>query len=164
MDFAIFEEIILLSSLFRMSRAILIRLLFWIDMSKLFELYVYSLLKDAHGSTIQYQPSKDVKRQNHGCYGDIDFLKLDEKILNDTKYKEVYKDEYKIEDIRQLSGYARDYCIGKNRSIESDKIMDCIIICPDKNANEHFKNKELKETAIKQFTKFYKCRIKLPSR
>jgi 5-methylcytosine-specific restriction enzyme subunit McrC len=73
---------------------------FWIDMSKLFELYVYSLLREEYGNTIKYQLSDDGKRQTHGKYGDVDFLKTDEKLIIDTKYKETYKDEYKIEDIR----------------------------------------------------------------
>lgn len=140
---------------------------FWIDMSKLFELYVYSLLKDAYGSKIIYQLSEDGKRQTRGNYGDIDFMKLDEKILIDTKYKEIYtrNEKYDIDNIRQLSGYARDWGVLKKLDITSDnEVIDCIIIYPDKAANENLKNRELKETSIKQFTKFYKCGIKLPSK
>jgi 5-methylcytosine-specific restriction enzyme subunit McrC len=70
---------------------------FWIDMSKLFELYVYSLLKDAYGSKIIYQLSEDGKRQTRGHYGDIDFMKLDDKILIDTKYKEIYTQDGKYD-------------------------------------------------------------------
>ena len=140
---------------------------FWIDMSKLFELYVYSLLKDAYGSKIIYQLSEDGKRQTRGNYGDIDFMKLDEKILIDTKYKEIYTQngKYDIDNIRQLSGYARDWGVLKKLDITSDnEVIDCIIIYPDKAANDNLKNRELKETSIKQFTKFYKCGIKLPSK
>lgn len=140
---------------------------FWIDMSKLFELYVYSLLKDAYGSKIIYQLSEDGKRQTRGHYGDIDFMKLDEKILIDTKYKEIYTQQtkYDIDNIRQLSGYARDWGVLKKLDITSDnEVIDCIIIYPDKTANDNLKNRELKETSIKQFTKFYKCGIKLPSK
>lgn len=140
---------------------------FWIDMSKLFELYVYSLLKDAYGSNIMYQLSEDGKRQTHGHYGDIDFMKLDEKILIDTKYKEVYTQggRYDIDNIRQLSGYARDWGVLKKLNITSDnEVIDCVIIYPDKTSNDNFKDKELKETSIRQFTKFYKCGIKLPSK
>ena len=140
---------------------------FWIDMSKLFELYVYSLLKDAYGSKIIYQLSEDGKRQTRGSYGDIDFMKLDEKILIDTKYKEIYTQngKYDIDNIRQLSGYARDWGVLKKLDIASDnEVIDCIIIYPDKAANDKLKNRELKETSIKQFTKFYKCGIKLPSK
>lgn len=140
---------------------------FWIDMSKLFELYVYSLLKDAYGSNIMYQLSEDGKRQTRGHYGDIDFMKLDEKILIDTKYKEVYSQDgrYDIDNIRQLSGYARDCGVLKKLNITSDnEVIDCVIIYPNKTSNDNFKDKELKETSIRQFTKFYKCGIKLPSK
>lgn len=140
---------------------------FWIDMSKLFELYVYSLLKDAYGSKIIYQLSEDGKRQTRGNYGDIDFMKLDEKILIDTKYKEIYTQDgkYDIDNIRQLSGYARDCEVLKKLDITSDnEVIDCIFIYPDKTANDNLKNRDLKETSIIQFTKFYKCGIKLPSK
>lgn len=140
---------------------------FWIDMSKLFELYVYSLLKDAYGSKIIYQLSEDGKRQTRGSYGDIDFMKLDEKILIDTKYKEIYTQDgkYDIDNIRQLSGYARDWRVLKKLDITSDnEVIDCIFIYPDKTANDNLKNRDLKETSIYQFTKFYKCGIKLPSK
>lgn len=140
---------------------------FWIDMSKLFELYVYSLLKDAYGSKIIYQLSEDGKRQTRGSYGDIDFMKLDEKILIDTKYKEIYTQDgkYDIDNIRQLSGYARDWGVLKKLDITSDnEVIDCIFIYPDKTANDNLKNRDLKETSIYQFTKFYKCGIKLPSK
>lgn len=140
---------------------------FWIDMSKLFELYVYSLLKDAYGSKIIYQLSEDGKRQTRGNYGDIDFMKLDEKILIDTKYKEIYTQDgkYDIDNIRQLSGYARDWGVLKKLDITSDnEVIDCIFIYPDKTANDNLKNRDLKETSINQFTKFYKCGIKLPSK
>jgi len=140
---------------------------FWIDMSKLFELYVYSLLKDAYGSKIIYQLSEDGKRQTRGHYGDIDFMKLDDKILIDIKYKEIYTQDgkYDIDNIRQLSGYARDRKVLEKLNITSDnEVVDCVIIYPDKAANDNFKNRELKEKNIKQFTKFYKCGVKLPSK
>ena len=119
---------------------------FWIDMSKLFELYVYSLLKDAYGSKIIYQLSEDGKRQTRGSYGDIDFMKLDEKILIDTKYKEIYTQDgkYDIDNIRQLSGYARDWGVLKKLDITSDnEVIDCIFIYPDKTANDNLKNRDL---------------------
>lgn len=140
---------------------------FWINMSKLFELYVYSLMKDAYGSNIMYQLSEDGKRQTSGHYGDIDFMKLDEILLIDTKYKEVYMQngKYDIDNIRQLSGYARDWGVLKKLGITSDNVViDCVIIYPNKNSNDNFKGRELKEKSIDQFTKFYKCGIQLPSK
>ena len=104
-------------------------------MSKLFELYVYSLLKDAYGSKIIYQLSEDGKRQTRGHYGDIDFMKLDDKILIDTKYKEIYTQDgkYDIDNIRQLSGYARDRKVLEKLNITSDnEVVDCVISIPTK--------------------------------
>lgn len=134
---------------------------FWINMAKLFELYSYSLLKEAY---------HDIKFQVHGNYGDADFLKLEDKLIIDTKYKEIYerhedhKSRYKIEDIRQLSGYARDKGILRNLDIkEEQNIVDCVIIHPDKNAPSDFMNRNLKEKEIEQFTRFYQCGLKLPT-
>ena len=94
---------------------------FWIDMSKLFELYVYSLLKDEYGKTILYQ--------KQGTYGQPDFLEVDKRLIIDTKYKEYYKEDWSdlsqsekdniAKDIRQLSGYARDRNFAKNTNFST---------------------------------------------
>lgn len=139
----------------------------WIDMPKLFELYVLGLLKDRFGN--------DVHFQFQGNYGEPDFLLIQEnqKIILDTKYKEIYQNDiYRlskhardrvIKDIRQLSKYARDEKILKKLGYESQSfpIVDCIIIYPDQNASGELPE-ELKDKRIKQFTKFYKIPIKLP--
>jgi 5-methylcytosine-specific restriction enzyme subunit McrC len=139
---------------------------FWIDMSKLFELYTYSLLKDEYKENIMYQLSIDGKRQTHGKYGDVDFLKLDEQLIIDTKYKKIYADEkkYKIEDIRQLSAYARDRRVLKKLHINGDEfVANCVIIYPTEDENQKtFKDRDLKSEPIDGFTKFYKCGIRLP--
>ena len=130
---------------------------FRVDMSKLFELYVYSLLREEYGKTILYQP--------HGKYGNVDFLKTDHKLIIDTKYKEVYCEDgkYDINDIRQLSGYARDWGVLKKMNINNEnEVVDCVIIFPNANSTPDFQNRKLKETPITQFTKFWKCGIKLP--
>jgi len=135
---------------------------FYIDMSILFELYVYSLLNDCYGDEIAYH--------SRGKSGETDFLKKDEKLILDTKYKKIYDDsqnkQYKIENIRQLSGYARDEDVLKKLGILNyDTVVDCVIIYPAKDKEANFKDKKtLKEEAIKGFTKFYKCGIKLPIR
>lgn len=73
---------------------------FWIDMSKLFELYVLGLLKHRFGKKIDFQAK--------GKYGYVDYLLKDNnfKFIIDAKYKPKYSEEYQAEDIRQLSGYA----------------------------------------------------------
>lgn len=133
---------------------------FWIDMPKLFELYVLGLLKDKYFNNIKFQLQ--------GTYGQPDFVFVseNEKIIIDTKYKRKYQQEkYQAEDIRQLSGYARDTKIltklGYLTAEEQDKVIDCLIIYPDQNASEKLCD-NLKENQIKGFSKFYKMAIKLP--
>jgi hypothetical protein len=132
-----------------------------IDMSKLFELYVLVKLKKA-GLNIGYQEG--------GNYGEVDFLDYKKQIIIDTKYKKIYdseKQEYNIEDIRQVSGYARDKRIlkklfGKNEENWKEKVPVCLIIYPDKNFSEDIEPHKLKKTPIGQFNEFYKYGIKLP--
>lgn len=128
---------------------------FWIDMAKLFELYAYSKLKDAYGSEILFQ--------SKGSYGYTDFLKCDEKLVIDAKYKKTYRNEYCIEDIRQLSGYARDVGIRKRLGVSSEsENIDCVIVYPNRDFPDDFSGRSLKETAIGQFTRIFKCGIRLP--
>ena len=141
---------------------------FWIDMSKLFELYVYSLLREEYGKTILYQ--------KQGNYGQPDFLDVDKRLIIDTKYKEYYKKGWSdlsqsekdniAKDLRQLSGYARDKKILENHlSILNDnEIVDCVIIFPNTDSTADFQDRVLKETQITQFTKFWKYGIRLPLR
>lgn len=134
---------------------------FWIDMSKLFELYVLGLLKDRYQNNIIFQFS--------GKYGQSDFLLngLTEKMIIDTKYKMKYQEEkYVIEDIRQLSGYGRDTKVlsklgYKTEEEQSNTVVDCLIIYPDQMASEDL-NENLKAERIDGFVKFYKMPIKLP--
>jgi 5-methylcytosine-specific restriction enzyme subunit McrC len=106
---------------------------------------------------------KDILYQPHGKYGNVDFLKTDEKLIIDTKYKKTYIDSYEIEDIRQLAGYARDLgVLGKLKINDEDTVVDCIIIYPNVDSKKSFENRQLKETKIEQFTKFYTCGIRLP--
>jgi 5-methylcytosine-specific restriction enzyme subunit McrC len=128
---------------------------FWIDMAKLFELYVYSLLKEEFGTAIKFQ--------ERGKYGNVDFLKIDEKLIIDTKYKSCYSEnKYNIDDIRQLSGYARDKGILKKLNIVESQVVDCIVIYPDSNAGNDFRGRKLMEDEIKGFVQFYKNGIGLP--
>ncbi|MBK9460069.1 MAG: hypothetical protein IPN94_11715 [Sphingobacteriales bacterium] len=133
---------------------------FWIDMPKLFELYVLGLLKDKYFNKIQFQIQ--------GTYGQPDFILVDnnEGMIIDTKYKHKYQQEqYQIEDIRQLSGYARDVKVlsrlGLKTEQQRDIVIDCLIIYPDQKAPDKLTD-DLKEIAINGFTRFYKMAIKLP--
>lgn len=133
---------------------------FWIDMSKLFELYVLGLLKDKYKNKILFQVQ--------GTYGQPDFLLVNEteRIIIDTKYKRKYQQEkYIPEDIRQLSGYSRDIKILKRLGFisedEQNITVDCLIIYPDQTASEDLAD-NLKSDKINGFSKFYKMPIKMP--
>ena len=139
---------------------------FWIDMPKLFELYVLGLLKERFGSQIQFQAK--------GNYGEPDFLLVSqtEKMVIDTKYKKIYQnndqrnDRYNSDDIRQIAGYARDkkilQCLDYSEDEMQNVVVDCLIIYPDQNFDENLPE-NLKDSPIDQFTKFYKAPVKLPT-
>jgi len=140
-----------------------------INMAILFELYVYSLFLDA-GLDIYYQES--------GSSGIADFLLLDKelnkKLIIDTKYKKIYDSEargsdmYRIEDIRQVSGYARDIRLlkklyGKDERYWKTIVPKCLIIYPKMSHGNKFINKnELTKSPIKEFNEFYKYGVELP--
>ncbi len=136
---------------------------FWIDMSKLFELYVMSLLKDKFTNNILYQP------QLH--YGKPDFLLKNQKIIIDTKYKRYYNQELKgqkqwqrdaiAQDVRQLSGYARDKKLLEILDLQTTDITPCLIIYPNDQADTDLPD-DLLNQEIKEFVAFYKLGIKLP--
>jgi 5-methylcytosine-specific restriction enzyme subunit McrC len=130
---------------------------FWIDMPKLFELYILGLLKDKYFNQIQFQIQ--------GTYGRPDFILVgdDDKMIIDTKYKRKYQQEkYEADDIRQLSGYSRDIKVISRLGTEGhDKVVDCLIIYPDQTASDNLTD-DLKANPINGFIKFYKMAIKLP--
>jgi len=137
---------------------------FWIDMSRLYEVYVYNLLYEKYGDTIQFQVE--------GSYGSaVDFIKKDEILIIDTKYKPKYNDGNSgiLKDVRQISGYARDNKILKELGVLTDTVVPCIIIYPEKVEKDdklinNFTEENLQEsaTSINGFNKFYKLSVSLP--
>ena len=133
---------------------------FWIDMSKLFELYVLGLLKNQYGRQITFQAK--------GKYGNPDFLYTDKNLpmIIDTKYKKLYQFErYDIDDIRQLSAYARDVNVLKHLGLgakETVPVVNCLIVYPDQAARSMI-DPNLTGAPIQQFVHFYKMPIRLPT-
>lgn len=135
---------------------------YWIDMSKLFELYVFKKLRDIfpHHNEVEYHIKSNLQ--------EIDFLINSPvnniQIIVDAKYKPRYKDQrVSTEDIRQVSGYARMKKIYDRLDIDKGKVIDCLIIyshqsCIDKFSLEQFNNLD-KE---KGYVNFYKLGISLP--
>jgi len=138
---------------------------FWIDMSKLFELYVYGKLKERF-------PQKDeLKYLYKTNFQELDFI-INSKSENiqmvvDAKYKPQYKDgNISKEDIRQVCGYARMKSIYKELQIEDnyDRIIDCLIIYSDQNIGRNdFVKDNFEYIPENNYVKFYKLGISLPT-
>ncbi|MBO4738467.1 MAG: hypothetical protein J5606_02790 [Bacteroidales bacterium] len=147
---------------------------FWIDMARLYELYVYSKLNAAYPGQIDFQVGGY-------CRTKVDYIKKDEKIIIDAKYKPHYEESNRgiIDDIREISGYARDRKILKRLGTDEQEVK-CVIIYPDPiklesdeidtdvddNCKELYSFEKgdliLQCSEIKWFRNFYKISIKLP--
>lgn len=137
---------------------------FWIDMPRLFELYVYSKMIEANPSdriAIHYQFS------TYGNALDILISKEDYQMVIDAKYKLKYKNGHLHEDIRQVAGYARLNRVREKLKVTDDRNIHCLIIYPDmeKGLNhlslENIVNKENRKE-IKGYHKVYKLGVMLP--
>ncbi|WP_244877133.1 McrC family protein [Flavobacterium suncheonense] len=139
---------------------------FWIDMPRLFELYVYSKMIEANPAdrkTIHYQFS------TFGNALDILVSKPDFQMVIDAKYKLKYNNENGTihEDIRQVAGYARLKKVREKLNVTDDSTIDCLIIYPDMENGINilsFENimKEENRKEIKAYYKVYKLGVKLP--
>lgn len=130
---------------------------FWIDMSKLFELYVLGLLKDKFGSKILYHFTTSGN--------ELDYLYKDgqsSKVI-DAKYKLKFIDGINHDDVRQVSGYARLKSVYEALQLDYSEIMDCVIIYPDQSMPWTKETpKSLTETPIEEYHKVYKVGVALP--
>lgn len=163
---------------------------YWIDMARLFELYVYGKLNKAYPGEIVFQAEGFGKK---GFESKADYVKKrnrdNEGIVIDAKYKPRYNnsDNIALDDVREVCGYARDEKIleAMGYKIKEEKtipVVSCLVIFPNnKEVNETEKvegeetvscdvskdeigisalSKELKKA--KGFYKFYKIAIDLP--
>jgi 5-methylcytosine-specific restriction enzyme subunit McrC len=136
---------------------------FWIDMPKMFELYVYAqLLKDN-----PELPTKNFNYQFSTNGNALDFLicTSDEKIVVDTKYKLKYNYSQIHEDIRQVAGYARLNKV-RNQSPVSSEEVPCLIIYPKpigSEVNTKLVKGLLLVEKINAYHEVYKIGINLPT-
>jgi 5-methylcytosine-specific restriction enzyme subunit McrC len=129
---------------------------FWIDMTKLFELYVLGLLKDRFQNQVKFQ---------YKYYGnELDYLLNNDQyqMVIDAKYKLKYLNGKHDEDIRQISGYARLKKVYEALNKKQGEVIDCLIIHPDQNGFENLLEVKLKEKPIEHYYDVYKVGVKLP--
>lgn len=143
---------------------------FWIDMSRLFELYVYSKLHQAYQDNILFQVHGYQKTA-------VDFIHIGEQLIIDAKYKPRYEESRyaEIADIREISGYSRDLSILKNFGsdfVESNEEVKCLIIYPQgelqgaNSINEFLTTKKSlweQASTIDNFRMFKRLRISIPT-
>ena len=143
---------------------------FWIDMSLLYEHYVLGALRKAYGRKILYQANVTT--------GQPDFLYVDEErpLILDTKYKPKYGDgKFDVDDIRQLSGYARDRNVLKKLGIQTQEAQDvevvpCVIIYPTvqndavgfEGSQSPIDQRVIEAVPIREFVGFYRLGFSLP--
>lgn len=135
---------------------------FWIDMSKLFELYVFAKLKQ------RFPEKNEVIYHKNINYLELDFL-INSKRENismvvDAKYKPQYADrKINKEDIRQVAGYARLKEVYDILKVDYDKNIDCLIIYPNLDGgNLNYIDVNLKVNPLKKYVGIYKLDINLP--
>lgn len=135
---------------------------FWVDMSKLFEFYVYSKLKErfTHHSEVTYH------KYFNRLQPDYIIKSIDgkTKMVVDAKYKPRYNDSnISIEDIRQISGYGRLDKVYKFLEVDNDKVIDCLVIYSNQEVYRNdFIGKNFNFQKEKGYNKFYKIGIRLP--
>lgn len=132
---------------------------FWIDMARLYEMWVLSVL--------QKNSINEILFQERGFYGRqiADFVIREEKMVLDAKYKPDYQNIgfVDINDIREISGNARDEKLLPD--ISEEYSPRCVILYPGNECELlHESNKLFCEqgTKIPHYRNFYKISIKLP--
>lgn len=131
---------------------------FWIDMARLYEMWVLHRLQKLGINPIMFQEA--------GFYGRqvADFVIREENLILDAKYKPKYVEDWAdIDDIRELSGNARDDRLLPN--LPEDYSPRCIILYPG-NTDELKPESDIlfeqQGQKIPHYRNFYKISVPLP--
>lgn len=127
---------------------------FWIDMSKLFELYVYKKLRD-------FFPNEKAVIYHYTHHSkELDFLVNSSmkgiQMVIDAKYKPRYDTKpIELKDYRQVCAYARMKRVYKDlgKSEDCNEIIDCLIIYPLIGKAEEIIWENQKTTSYVRFNK-----------
>ena len=131
---------------------------FWIDMARLYEMWVLCKLQKCSINPVLFQEI--------GFYGRqvADFVIREENLILDAKYKPKYMEDWvDIDDIRELSGNARDERLLPN--LPEDYTPRCIILYPgntDELKSESDILFEQQDQKIPHYRNFYKISVPLP--
>ena len=140
---------------------------FWIDMSKLFELYLFHHLRKV------FTGNNEIKYHINAHYQELDFLlnpiEWPEPYIIDAKYKPRYKSTggITVDDAREVAGYSRLSSIYTKLGLDENASLPikCLIIYPDQDQEEYLKFNRYQEPTfdkISGYIRFYKYGIKLP--
>lgn len=131
---------------------------FWIDMARLYEMWVLCKLQKCSINPVLFQEI--------GFYGRqvTDFVIREENLILDAKYKPKYMEDWvDIDDIRELSGNARDDRLLPN--LPEDYSPRCIILYPG-NTDELKPESDIlfehQGQKISHYRNFYKISVPLP--
>jgi 5-methylcytosine-specific restriction endonuclease McrBC regulatory subunit McrC len=136
---------------------------FWIDMSKLFELYVFNKLKKHFSATNEISFHDNFKG---GKQTDILIHSEGYKCVIDCKYKPAYENgPPSLEDKRQLAGYTRMTRVYEQLDISPEKLIKGLIIYSHQSCEKDFRIDQMfcDENRIKEYIEFYKLGISLPT-
>lgn len=133
---------------------------FWIDMSKLFELYVFKKLKEIFpiSGEVTYHDRFLGKKET-----DILIRAENFQSVVDCKYKPRYIDNNpSLEDKRQLAGYTRLNSVYDKLKIPYNEIVKGLIIYSHQSFKSDISKEDLYKRPIKEYVDFYKLGISLP--
>ena len=140
---------------------------FWIDMSKLFELYVFRRLKAV------FTGRGEITYHFKAHYQELDYLlrafNWPEPYVIDAKYKPYYKNNGGItmDDARQVCGYARLTTVYRTLKLDEnvDPPIKCLVVYPDQEQEEDFSFTRMVEPEfdkVNGYVRLYKVGIRLP--
>lgn len=132
---------------------------FWIDMARLYEMWVWGQLQKNSACPVLFQEVGSHGRQV------ADFVIKEENMILDAKYKPNYSNDnwVDIDDIRELSGNARDERLLPN--LPEDYSPRCIILYPGETEELRPESEVLFECQgqkIPHYRNFYKISVPLP--
>lgn len=139
---------------------------YWIDMAKLFELYVYHHLRKVFigKNEVVYHPKAHYQEPDYL----LNAMAWNEPYVIDAKYKPRYSTQgITMDDARQVSGYARLSSIYNAFHLDEETALPikCLIIYPNQNNEDYFsfsRDKEPEFDKINGYVRMYKQGIKLP--